>query len=269
MQSIGLIGFGIMGEAIAEGLRSQDPETELGVIEKKQDRQERAAEQFQARVFSSYGELFDFADITIVAIKPQDMHQLFSEAAGAAKGRQVISIAAGVAIATIQAGLHTDQVVRFMPNMAAQIRKSVIGVSSSDAVSDTFRTQALEIAAVLGTPYELPENLLRAITGLSGSGIAFVLAFVHALALGGTKQGIPYPTSLQIARDTVEGAAELLKRSDKDPMTLLHGVISPAGTTIEGVYALEENSFTAAVMEAVEAAAERAEEIEKLSSEET
>jgi pyrroline-5-carboxylate reductase len=269
MKKIGFIGFGNMGEVIAQALHENSdtasatgPAPQVGVIEKKEDRADLASNRYGAHMFSTYEELFDFADITILAVKPQDMEMLFEKAEAAGQGRRIISIAAGVPIAMIAGGLNTDKIVRFMPNLAARIRESAVGVSFGAGVDEQFRTDSVTIASLLGTPYELPENLLSAFTGLSGSGIAYVFGFIHALALGGTKAGIPYPTSLEIALDTVKGAAEVLKTTGENPISALSKVVSPGGTTIEGVNALERGNMTAAVIEAVEAAKVRAEEIE-------
>jgi pyrroline-5-carboxylate reductase len=115
----------------------------------------------------------------------------------------------------------------------------------------------------LGTPLELPEKLMPAVTGVSGSGIAYVFAFLHGLALGGAKAGMPYDTSLDAALTTLEGAVAALRNRQEHPVALLSKVASPAGTTIEGIHVLEERGFTAAVMDAVVAAARRAQEMER------
>lgn len=267
MNKIGFIGFGNMGEAIARALQEDaagGTAPRLGVIDKKDDRAALASTRYSARIFSSYKDLFDFAEITVLAVKPQDLAALFENAGTAGKDSRIISIAAGAPITMIAVGLDTDKIVRFMPNLAAGIRESAVGVSFATAADEQFRRDALTIASLLGTPYELPEKLLSAFTGLSGSGIAYVFNFIHALALGGTKTGIPYATSLEIALDTVRGAAEVLKTTGENPISMLSKVVSPGGTTIEGVTALEQGKVTAAVIEAVEAASKRAEEIESM-----
>ena len=109
----------------------------------------------------------------------------------------------------------------------------------------------------------IPEKLMAAITGLSGSGIAFVFHFVHALALGGVREGFPYPQALEHALDTIDGATALLRSTGDHPIAFESRVCSPAGTTIEGVKALEKGGFTDAVLEAVSASARRAHELER------
>ena len=124
-----------------------------------------------------------------------------------------------------------------------------------------LREDALVLAAALGTALEIPEKLMSAMTGVSGSGLAFVFQFVHAMAQGGVAAGFDYQTALAVAVAGLEGAASLLK-DGAHPMELASRVTSPAGTTIQGVRALEKGGFTAAVMEAVEAAARKATEFE-------
>jgi pyrroline-5-carboxylate reductase len=149
-----------------------------------------------------------------------------------------------------------------MPNLAAQEQKALVGISYSPSVTNDFKQDCISIAEAMGTPCELPESLMPAVTGLSGSGIAFVFSFLHAMALGGVNAGIPYPKALDIALATVEGAVALVKKSGQNPITLLSQVVSPAGTTIKGISCLEQYGFNYSVISAVQAAAERAKELE-------
>lgn len=262
MKHIGIMGFGNMGEVFAVGLRRQKPDISIGIMEKEAEKAVLAEKTYGITRFLSPDEFFRFADLTILAVKPQDIPAVSKEVGNASYKRRIISIAAGTSIASIRNSFSTDEVVRFMPNLAAKVLQSVVGVSYGDTISEEFRRDALEIASAVGIPYELPEKLLSAVTGLSGSGIAYVFAFFHALALGGTKSGLRYNVALDIALKTVQGAVAVVAESNEHPISLLSKVISPAGTTIEGLQALEEGGFTATVMEAVENAARRAGELE-------
>lgn len=262
MERIGIIGFGNMGECLISGLKNKQPQIRLGVMETVPEKKRKAEEKYGVTVFSTYSDFFDFSEITIICVKPQDLRMLFTQVNGAADGKQIISIAAGSTIDYIRKGLNSKNVIRFMPNLAAQVDHSVVGVAMGSETSDNFRKQALSIATAIGKPYELSEKLMNAVTGLSGSGIAYVFSFIHALALGGTKSGLLYHTALDIAVETVAGAAKILKETGEHPIALLSKVISPAGTTIQGINALEQNRFTATVIEAVEKASERAGELE-------
>jgi pyrroline-5-carboxylate reductase len=261
MKRIGIIGFGTMGEAFAVGLRRKWPELALAVFDMKSHRVEAAVRAHGALAMRTAGDAFKGSDITILCVKPQDLRGLSAEVRGVSRGARVISILAGKRTDTIAECLATDQVARFMPSLAAVVGKSVVGVAFGPASAPDFRGNCLEIAGALGSALEIPESLMSAMTGLSGSGLAFIFQFVHAMALGGVAAGFDYSSALSIVISGLEGAASLL-RDGAHPMELVSRVTSPAGTTIQGVRALEKGGFSAAVMEAVEAAARRATELE-------
>jgi pyrroline-5-carboxylate reductase len=259
MQTLGIIGFGVMGAAFAEGLSRRQPGLRISVYDVKKDRAAGAGAAVSAAASAS--QVVTGSELTILSVKPQDLAVLMEELRPVSAGRRFVSILAGKRIDTISAGLGTGEVARFMPNIAATVGKSLVGVSFSPTASPAFREDALGVARALGTPLEVPEKLLAAMTGVSGSGIAYALTFLHALALGGVAAGFDYPTALKAALGCVEGAVGLLSAGGH-PIELASRVISPAGTTIQGLRALERGGFTASVMEAVEAAARRAIEFE-------
>ena len=155
-----------------------------------------------------------------------------------------------------------------MPNIAATVSESITAVSPGQNASKEFIKEAVKIAESIGKAIVLSESQMSAFTGLSGSGIAYVLSFIHALALGGTEQGIPYNQSLQIAIQTVNGATAILSKDsnkgkpEENPISLLTKVTSAGGTTIAGVRALEEGRLTATVMDAVKRASNKATDLE-------
>ena len=260
MKRIGIIGFGIMGEAFATGFKRKLPQCSFFVHDAKEDRRE-AARALGNAVASSASEVLLGSDITVLSMKPQDFAAFAGEVKGAGRGKAVISILAGRRIQSISESLATDQVARFMPTLAAVKGSSMVGVSFHAEVSARMKAEVLELAGALGTAMEIPEKLMSAMTGVSGSGLAFVFQFVHAMAQGGVAAGFDYRTALAVAVAGLEGAASLLK-DGAHPMELASRVTSPAGTTIQGVRALERAGFTAAVMEAVEAAARKAADFE-------
>jgi pyrroline-5-carboxylate reductase len=249
-----LIGFGNMGLALFDGLGK----THQGrVVEPKADRRDLAQSR-GAAVFSSLSrEALEGSDAVILAIKPQDSG-ILAEHRELLKDFPIISILAGTTTARITEITGSSQVVRLMPSLAAAVGAAVVGVSSGEGSENAVTAMALAVAEALGRPFEIPERLMPAITGLSGSGIAFVYAFVHAMALGGTKAGIPYATSVDIAFELLKGAYESHKASGEAPMETVTRVCSPAGTTINGIQTLAEHNFDAALIAAVNAAAERA-----------
>jgi len=261
MKRVGIIGFGTMGEAFAACIARKLPQLSLVAHDAKKDRREAAARHHGLAVAATAAEVLRESDLTILAIKPQDLAAFADELKGAARKKALVSILAGRTIQVIADSLGTDQVARFMPNLAAIKGASMVGISFHPEAGSQLREDARAIAAALGTGLEIPEKLMGAMTGVSGSGLAFVFQFVHGLALGGVAAGFDYRAALAVAVSTLEGAASLLKDGGH-PIELASRVTSPAGTTIQGLRALERAGFTAAVMEAVEAAARKANEFE-------
>jgi pyrroline-5-carboxylate reductase len=261
MKRIGIIGFGIMGEAFATGLTRKLPQVSLTAYDVRRDRVRTAAHAQSLTAAETARDVFATSDITILCVKPQDFNTLAADVKEASRDRQVISILAGRKISAVADGLATDQVARFMPNIAATKGAALVGVSFHANAASAFREDALAIAAALGSAIEIPEKLMSAITGVSGSGLAYVFQFVHAMAQGGVAAGFDYRTALSIALAAMEGAVALLKEGDH-PMELISRITSAGGTTIQGIRALEEGRLTATVMAAVEASARKASEME-------
>ncbi len=264
IETIGILGYGNMGEAVARGLRARHPRLKLAVLEKREE-QLAAAGDLGAELFTpAQLEIFLRTSTTVVlSVKPQDLATLSAAEPKAFSNHFVISVLAGTTLNTLQEQLGTSAAARLMPSLAARIGRAVVGVALPERLTGEQRETALEVACAMGTPFEVPESLMSAVTGLSGSGLAYVFAFIHALALGGVRCGLPYQQAVEMARDVTSGAAELLADQTEHPISMLSRVISPAGTTIEGVSALEQHAFSAAVMEAVVAAADRARELEQ------
>ena len=265
MQSIGIAGFGNMGESMGLRLHQEFPDISLYLLEPNAERAERGRRLCNGILCESFAGLVERSDICIIAVKPQYVDDLLNEVdmVERVSDKRYITIVAGKSIDVFSRRLRTHQVIRFMPNLAATVGKALVGMCYEDSVEDSFREEATQIANTIGTPLVLPERLIAAVTGISGSGIAYVLAFIHALALGGTHAGIPYADSLKIAGETLNGAVALVKETGCNPIELLTRITSAAGTTIEGLSVLEESNFTSATMKAVVAAANRAKELEE------
>jgi pyrroline-5-carboxylate reductase len=256
---IGIIGFGNMGCAFATGLAEKG--LKWGAFEKVPGLADNV-EKHQGIHFQSLETLLSEAQTIVIAIKPQDMDTLLDQMRKYIKNQLIISIAAGLSLSYYQEKLQTANLVRFMPNLAAKVQKASVGVSFLQGLSDQNKDTALNLASAIGEPHILPESLQPAITGLSGSGIAFVFQFIQSLALGGVREGIPYRQSLNISLETVEAAVAALRDARITPAEMITRVTSPAGTTIEGIHTLETLGFTGIVMDAVNAASERAKELE-------
>ncbi len=262
ISTVGFIGYGNMGSALCDGIIRSNPGASVFIQEPDQEKAAAAASATGGTVNLEPEEFCSKCDIIIVAVKPQLLDKVLDAYAPFSADKKIISIAAGTTTSYFTQKLATVNVVRFMPNIAARVGKALTGVSAAEGASAEFKKQAMSIAESAGNAVELPESSMAAFTGLSGSGIAYVFSFIHALALGGTKEGIPYDTSLKIALGTIEGAVGLSREKGENPISLLSKVISPAGTTIQGVDALEEGKFTATVIDAVERASKRARELE-------
>ena len=267
MKNIGVIGFGNMGAAFAAGLRKKNKDIHFGVVEKIASRAKLACAKYAAEDFTGkLAALLDFAEITIIAVKPQDAAEVLKELGPLSAGKKFVAIIAGKPLEFFASFLKTPYIARLMPSFAAMYRKAAVGVSfpsgTAEAGFSAFRADVLELAAAAGAAFEIPDKLMGMMTALSGSGIAFAFAFINALALGGVKTGLGYDKALEVAIQVAEGAAAVLRGTKDSPSNLIAKVCSPAGTTIAGLQALEESAFTAAVMRAVEDAAIRAEELE-------
>ena len=256
---ISIIGSGNMGSAIALAL--SDSDYDVALYDKAREKAEETAAQKEGiKVLDSIEEAAG-SDAIILAIKPQVMPSMYIALREIETGLW-ISIAAGVPLSVLEDHLGTDNIVRFMPNIAARAKRSVTAIAAGDGVGAENRSLAFSIASSFGAAYFLNEELFLAFIGLSGSGIAYMLEMMHHMALGGVKAGIPYPEALSIVRDTMMSAAELQKESGRGAVELETMVCSAAGTTIEGVKALSDNGFGSALMEAVLAASEKSIELE-------
>ncbi len=263
---IGIIGVGNMGFAIAEGLKKNQSNTDIAIMDTDSTKAEEVSKTIGCRLFvaGDYEAFCSYTDIIILAVKPQYLKSLFKGLSEFTGNKKIISIAAGKTIEYFEKNTGSTNIIRFMPNIAATVGESITAVAFGEKADPEFRKEAINIAESIGKALPLSESQMSAFTGLSGSGIAYVFSFIHALALGGTEQGISYNESLKIAIQTVNGATALLDSGarQENPVELLTRVISAGGTTIAGVKALEKGKLTATVMDAVQKASKRAGELE-------
>ena len=281
IQTVSIIGFGNMGEAIIAGVCKQNAQVKVFVIEKNETRRLLATKKYAAscsppanendRINSapSWNDSFCAADAVILAVKPQDIPHIaqeYGDLFSSMSAVPIISIAAGVSLQRLGELFPTSHIIRFMPSLAAQVGRAVTAISYSSNCTEGTRKTAFEIAGSIGMAIELAEELIPAIIGISGSAIAYVYEFIQALALGGVKEGLRYDASLEIALEVLEGAVVTLRQTateNLNPATLVTKVCSPGGTTIAGIQSLHNNHFTATVIEAVAVAAQRARELEQ------
>jgi pyrroline-5-carboxylate reductase len=261
--NVGVIGCGHMGTALIAGLVSQDPNIDIAIFESSSERRAEVAARFGATDCGTDPALLCAqAEVIVLAVKPADLETVAAVLQPQLGSQLVISLLAGVQQGRVMQLLGTKQVVRYMPSLAAAVGKALVGVSLPDDATEYMRHAAELIAKALGTPLFVPEKLMPAVTGLSGSGIAFVFEFVHAMCLGAVQSGMSYDVALTGALTVLEGAAASIRENGEHPISLLSKVISPAGTTIAGVAQLHQHGFDAAVAAAVAASADRARDLE-------
>jgi pyrroline-5-carboxylate reductase len=256
-----VMGGGKMGEALLAGLFDAGwarPD-EVHVVEPIDVRRAELAARYAGL---SVGTEAVSAAGAIVAVKPNDV-EAACRALGATKPGRVLSIAAGVPLATLESALGVDgvPVVRAMPNTPALVGAGAAAIAGGTSAGDDDLAWAETVLGAVGTVVRVPEKLLDAVTGLSGSGPAYVFLVAEALIEGGVAAGLPRDVAAPLAIQTLLGSARLLAESDDGPEALRAAVTSPGGTTAAGLRALEARAFRSALIEAVAAATERSKEL--------
>jgi pyrroline-5-carboxylate reductase len=268
MSILACIGSGNMGSALMKGASSGNS---IFFTDADKQKAQTAAATLKAGVYASNTEAVSKGDYVFLAVKPQVLPAVLAEIAQPAKDRLkagnppvFVSMAAGWSIEKIQTALDAKlPVVRIMPNTPALIGKGVIALASSPEVSKENTASLIHILSSAGIVDPIDESLMDAVTGLSGSGPAFVYLFIQSLAEGGERAGIPKDKALAYAAQTVLGAASMVQETGKSPEELRNMVTSPNGTTVAGLAALEKCAFGDTVMKAVEAAWKRSIELGK------
>lgn len=203
-------------------------------------------------------------DTILLCTKPHDVATAMRQSAEASQGkpRLVISIAAGITLAALEGSAGAqDRVIRAMPNTPALVGKGAAGFCLGTRATREDAAAAKHLLGSTGLAVEVPERLMNAVTGLSGSGPAYIYLVIEALADGGVRMGIPRADAIQLAAQTVLGAAAMVMETSQHPAVLKDMVTSPGGTTIAGLAELERNGLRSALIEAVTAATRRADEL--------
>lgn len=259
MQKVLIVGSGNMGSALARGLLARGG-YRVRICDIHAERAQQLAERVSAEVVSSSIAGISESDAVVLCVKPQDLAAVASELKGHIPGNcLVVSILAGVTIADVESALNfTGGVARAMPNIAAMVGSAATGVACNDHCSPAQRELALAIFRGIGEADWIKESLLDAVTGLSGSGPAYVYMVIEALTDGGVKMGIPRAVAAKLATQTVFGAAQLVKETGLHPAILRDQVTTPGGTTINAIHELEDRGLRAMLISAVETATQRA-----------
>ncbi|MGE5591244.1 MAG: pyrroline-5-carboxylate reductase [Bacillota bacterium] len=263
---IGFLGAGSMAEALLQGLITAGLTTpdRLWVTNRSnRERLARLARGLGVHTTFNKADVVAAAVLLVVACKPKDVPGLLDEIGGLTRpGQVVLSVAAGIGTTTLAAGLNTGvQVVRAMPNTSSLVRESATAISAGPGATAESMALCRAVLEAVGQVVEVPESMLDAVTGLSGSGPAYVYAMVEALTEAGAVAGLPDEVARQLAVQTVLGAASMLRQTREDPAVLRQRVTSPGGTTMAGLQVLQDRGFHQAIVGAVARAAERSREL--------
>jgi len=264
MFKVGIIGAGNMGEAILKGIveKTDIKPEEIIISDINSERLNFLVQKYGVAATEDNRRLVKMSDLIFLSVKPKDLEKTLSPLKEYfTENKIVISVLAGIKIEKIKKLIEKSPVVRIMPNTPALIGEGAIGVSFDDLIKENEKNYVLSILKSLGLVLEFQEDLMDAVTGLSGSGPAYVFNFIDSLAQGGVKVGLSYNDALKLAVQTVIGAAKMVKELEEHPSVLRDKVTSPAGTTIYGLHALEKGNFKNTVMNAVEEATKRSKEL--------
>ncbi|HXY54048.1 MAG TPA: pyrroline-5-carboxylate reductase [Nitrospirota bacterium] len=266
-KKIAFLGGGNMAEALIRGLiaAGKAKHDQILVTDISVDRLEHLRKTYGILVQNSNSEAAREAGIILLSVKPQVIERVLGEIAPVIDSKKlVISIAAGIAIAKVENALKDgSRVVRVMPNTPALVLAGAAALAGGkDATADDLGL-VQSIFNSVGRSVVVDEKLMDAVTGLSGSGPAYVFTIIEALSDAGVKAGLPRQLALELAAQTVYGAAKMVLDTKEHPSKLRDMVTSPGGTTIEGLHALEKGKLRATIINAVEAATERSRELDR------
>jgi pyrroline-5-carboxylate reductase len=265
-KKIGFAGGGNMAEAIIKGLLAGGVSSSgITVAEPVAERREYLRSKYAVDAHGDCASVVSTSEIIILAVKPQVCGAVLNEiASGDVEGKLFVSIMAGVKTETIETALkRTVRVVRVMPNTPALVLAAASVICAGAHANGEDLSLVREIFDLLGTTCLAEEKLLDAVTGLSGSGPAYVFTFIEALSDAGVKNGLPRDVASRLAAQTVYGSAKMVMETGEHPAVLREKVTSPGGTTIAGLHVLEQEGFRGTVMTAVDAATKRSVELGK------
>jgi len=264
-KNIGFIGTGNMGEAIVSGLLSSKSSTPEKIIcsDIRSDRLDFVKAEYGVGTTRKNAEVVNASEIIIYSVKPQTMAKTLKETASCLDmSKLVISIAAGVPLAAMEGCIKKDlRLIRVMPNIATFVKEGAAAIAGGQHALDEDLEMTKTIFDSVGKSIILEEELMDAVTGLSGSGPAYIFLIVTALADAGVKMGLSRQDALFLSSQTILGSAKLLMETHEHPGKLRDRVTSPGGTAIAGIHTLEEGGLRTTLMNAVEVATNRSREL--------
>ena len=259
--AVAVIGGGKMGAALIKGIvrAGVSAAKRIWVAEPADAARAALAKETGVNVTTGNADAAKHARVVILAVKPDVVPAALAQIKPAfTKDHLLLSIAAGVTLARLEAALPAGaRVIRAMPNTPALVGAGAAGFALGSAATAADAALAQQILGAVGLAFQLPEKLLDAVTGLSGSGPAYIYMVIESLSDGGVAVGLPRDVATRLAAQTVLGAAKMVLDTGLHPGVLKDQVTSPGGTTIEGIHALESGSLRATFMRAVKAATEK------------
>jgi len=265
LNTIGFIGAGKMAQALAGGIQKNFPE--LGFV--VSDPSAEALIAFEHSVSGrscktcSNQEVFDQSDVVILAVKPQHAAAALEAVDGSSVEPVIVSIMAGVTISRIQELTQAKRVIRVMPNTPCLVKEGASGIAAGNGVGADDVKNVAQLLRSVGKVVEVAEKQMDAVTGVSGSGPAYVFRFIESLIEGGVAEGLSRDVASTLAVQTVFGAAKLVLETGEEPAVLRAKVTSPNGTTLAALNSLEADGFDRVIISAVSAATHRSKELAK------
>lgn len=262
-RTLAIIGAGVIGSAIAKIIARKKIAGEI-IVTRREIEKLRDLKKYGVTVSRDNKWAAGNSDIVVFSVKPNILSKVLKETEEEIAGKLLISVVAGIPIRYIEKLAPNSRVVRAMPNLALLVGESFTVYSLSSKVTDEDREFVDTLFSVMGIAFEADEKLLNAYTGLTGSGPAYLATFIEAMMLAGLKVGIPRDLALLGAAQVAIGTGKLMRDANTHYAKIKEMVVTPAGTTIEGIFELEDTGLRRGLMRAVEAATNRANKLSKV-----
>ncbi|NJE00207.1 pyrroline-5-carboxylate reductase [Thermococcus sp. LS1] len=250
---IAVIGAGTIGGAVAKALAEAGHSV---IATRRNTEKARWLEEHGVRVIRNNVKAAEWAEVVFIAVKPNKVAGILEEIEKAIRGKLVVSLAAGIPLRSLKRLAPKAKFVRAMPNIAILVKESFTAYTSDGLTDEDIKTVE-SLFSSFGKCLQVEEEHMDAITGLSGSGPAYVSVFLEAMIYGGLRVGLSRDVAKLAAAQTLLGTAKLLLESENHPAEIRDMVITPGGTTIDGIFELEEGKIRTAIMKAVDAATKK------------
>lgn len=267
---VGFIGTGNMANAIVNGIVKNGfiSGEDVLLYDRQLDKSNELASQVNGKSIDDMQRLVDLSEIIVLAVKPNIIETLIESIKGSLIGGKhlLVSIAGGITTNKIEkyVGKSDVPIVRVMPNVNAMIGCGAAAVTGNESASKEQVAYVVSMFNAIGKAWEVPEKDFSAYTAMAGSSPAYAYLFIDSIARAGVKHGLTKQDALEYAAQSVLGSAKMILESDENPWTLIDRVCSPGGTTIEGLYALEEGAFIATVGKGIDAVIEKDKKMDEL-----